>query len=401
MGQKRAPLLSKSALSKRLAARIGNARRARFSGGASSSESYSTDPRQRAVVKAHYFSHAGGGAAALRAHGKYIDRDGVEREVETDPHATYLSREGREGFYGPEHDKVDGKSQLAEWAREDPRHFRLILAPAQSHALGDLRDYTREVMARAEAHLGRPLHWVAVDHHDTDNPHTHIVLRGRDGDGRVLGLPREFVKHSLRDIARDVATERMGPRTRDQDREILERETRAHRVTRLDRALENHLGPDHKVRLAALGREGDPAFAQSLQARVVELGRLGLAEEGRRGEFAFAPDWKARLNALEAHIDIRKQVLQDRAHDKAFAREARAFERETGKPISDLGRAELEWKVRREVDLPGGKYLALERHDRIALAPKPPGMEIGPGQSVSASMKLAGLQITKGMGLAR
>jgi len=205
----------------------------------------------------------------------------------------------------------------------------------------------------------------------------------------VLGLPREFVKHGLRDIARDVATERLGPRTRDQDREMLERETRAHRVTRLDRALENHLGPDHKVRLSALGREGDPAFAQALQARVVALGRLGLAEEERRGVYTLAPDWKERLNALEAHVDIRKQVLQERIHDKAFAREARALERETGKPIADIGRTEREWKVRREVDLPSGKYLALERHDRIALAPKPPGMPIGPASRTTGMVTMS------------
>ena len=28
------------------------------------------------------------------------------------------------------------------------------------------------------------LDWVAVDHWDTDNPHTHIVLRGHAGNGR-------------------------------------------------------------------------------------------------------------------------------------------------------------------------------------------------------------------------
>ena len=346
-------------------------------------------------------AHAGGGAAALKAHGKYIDREGVEREAETDPHATYLSREGREGFYGPEHDTVDGRAQLADWAREDPRHFRLILAPEQAQALDDLRDFTREVMARAEAQLERPLQWVAVNHWDTDNPHTHIVLRGRDGDGRVLGLPREFVKHGLRDIARDAATERLGPRNRDQERDALEREVRAHRVTRLDRSLETQLDPENQVRLASLGRDHDPAFAQTLKTRVVELGRLGLAEEVKRGTYRLAPDWKERLNALEAHVDIRKQVLKDRAHDKAFARALHALERETGKPAMGLGQTQQAWNVRREVDLRGGRYLALERHDRVALAPKPPGMEIAQGQSVSASMKAAGIQITKGLGLGR
>jgi hypothetical protein len=176
---------------------------------------------------------------------------------------------------------------------------------------------------------------------------------------------------------------------------------RAHRVTRLDRSLETQLDPENQVRLASLGRDHDPVFAQTLKTRVVELGRLGLAEEVKRGTYRLAPDWKERLNALEAHVDIRKQVLKDRAHDKAFEGALHALERETGKPASGLGQTQQAWKVRREVDLKGGRYLALERHDRVALAPKPPGMEIAQGQSVSASMKPAGIQITRGLGLGR
>src|SRR6185312_17565337 len=100
--------------------------------------------------------------------------------------------------------------------------------------LGELRDYTREVMRRAEIALSSRLQWVAVDHWDTDNPHTHVVLRGVRGDGRDLIIPRGFVQHGFRSIARDVATERLGNRTRDDERLALLREVRAHRPTRLD-----------------------------------------------------------------------------------------------------------------------------------------------------------------------
>jgi len=46
--------------------------------------------------------------------------------------------------------------------------------------------------------------------------------------------------------------------------------------------------------------------------------------------------------------------------------------------------------------LPGGKYLALERYNRVAL--KPPGIEVSRGRSVSAAVKAGGIQITKGLG---
>ena len=391
------------ALGKRLASRFKRAARVGSdSQNASFVESYSSDPRQRAVVKVHYFGHAGGGGAALRAHGNYIEREGAQRDIEpeADPHANYLSRDEREGFYGPEHDKVDGKAQLANWAEQDSRHFRIILAPENGQAIGALRDYTREVMDRAEAALDRPLQWVAVNHWDTDNPHAHIVLRGRDGDGRILGLPREFVKHTFREIARDIATERLGPRTPEQAREALDREVHSQRLTGLDRMIDGRLDSDGRVRMADLGK-GDPAYAQAMQGRAVELTRLGLVEEGRRGELTFAPDWKERLNGLEAHIDIRRQVIQERAQDKAYDRAGAALSRETGKPFGEIGRAEQDWKVRGELELPGGKYLALERHDRVALAPKPPGMQIESGRSVSASVQHGIKDIGRSLGMER
>jgi type IV secretory pathway VirD2 relaxase len=48
----------------------------------------------------------------------------------------------------------------------------------------ELRPFTRSLMERMDADLGTRLEWVAVDHGDTDNPHTHVVLRGVDQTGR-------------------------------------------------------------------------------------------------------------------------------------------------------------------------------------------------------------------------
>ena len=49
-----------------------------------------------------------------------------------------------------------------------------------------MRRYTRRLMGRLEQDLGTRLEWIAVDHWDTDDPHTHIVIRGRDESGRDL-----------------------------------------------------------------------------------------------------------------------------------------------------------------------------------------------------------------------
>lgn len=331
---------------KKLASLIGSSRKLSqrtSSQGASSG----FDSRQRAIVKIHYFSHAGGGAAALRAHARYVARDAAARsgkpgdtaEVDALPdeaeakaraHGKYLDRGAKEVFYDALSDAVEGGDRAAAWAHSDRRHFRLILAPENGSKLGDLKGYTREVMRRAETALGSKLEWVAVDHWDTDNPHSHIILRGVRDDGRDLIIPREFVQHGFRSVARDVATERLGQRTREDDRLALHREMRAHRPTRLDHWIADQLDKDGKVRIADLrAPSGDPSATDALKGRAHELRRLGLATEVKRNVLQFQPNWRDGLKALELHLDIRKALLQSRAIDASRAQQA-------GKSMSTL-----------------------------------------------------------------
>ncbi len=63
---------------------------------------------------------------------------------------------------------------------------RLMLSPAVDEQPDDLRALTRYVMVELEKEKGMPLHWVAVEHHNTDHPHVHVVLCG-GGEGRTDG----------------------------------------------------------------------------------------------------------------------------------------------------------------------------------------------------------------------
>jgi iron complex outermembrane receptor protein len=146
---------------------------------------------------------------------------------------------------------------------------------------------------------------------NTDNPHTHIVLRGRRADGRALVLPRDFVKHGFREAARDAATDRLGLRTRADERLALKREVRAHRPTRLDALLARQIDAKGELRIARIEAPNrDPAMTNALKARARELQRLGLAAETRRNVMSFRTDWRSRLTAMELHLDIRKQLLR-------------------------------------------------------------------------------------------
>jgi type IV secretory pathway VirD2 relaxase len=312
-----------------------------------------SDLRQQAVIKIHYFNHAGGGGAALSAHARYVARDAArpdDRDVPTteEPvsegreaaqsearaHVDYLARgeQGRIAFYDRDQEGVDGGARAAEWAKSDKRHFRLILSAERGDEIGDLPAYTREVMARAEVQLGTRLSWVGADHHDTGHSHTHIILRGRRANGQDLVIPKDFIRHGFRNIARDVATEWLGARTRDQAREALDREVMRHAPTRLDRMIADQLPEKGSIRVSGLASpNGDRAVTRALRARARELAGMRLAAETKRGVLTFEPDWQDRLKAMELHLDIRKRLLEQQRFQREAQERTRA--RSAGKGL--------------------------------------------------------------------
>lgn len=312
-------------------------RAAKRSGASGANRVGNFDNRQRAIVKVHYFSHAGGGGGALKAHARYVARDGAGRDDLSEEllqertearqagrdHAAYLSRSNdgaRPVFYDANSDSLDVSETIDRWARSDKRHFRIILSAENGDRLHDLPAYTREVMARAEIALETKLQWLAVDHHDTDNPHTHLVIRGRRANGQDLVIPRDFIKYGFASIARDVATETLGRRSPADKRRALDRDVLRHAPTRLDRLIAPQLDDQGQVRLAHLRAPGgDLDVTRALKARAQQLNHMGLASEIKRNVFAFDTDWQDRLKAMELHLDIRKRLMMQRTQARTPA----------------------------------------------------------------------------------
>ncbi len=97
-------------------------------------------------------------------------------------------------------DNADTKA-FAERCDDDRHHFRFIISPEDAMELEDLRGFTRELMADAERDLGTKLDWVAVDHWNTDNPHIHVLVRGKADDGKDLVISRDYISRGFSDRA--------------------------------------------------------------------------------------------------------------------------------------------------------------------------------------------------------
>jgi type IV secretory pathway VirD2 relaxase len=287
---------------------------------------FAQDPRQRVVVTVFYQGHGGSWAGKLIAHGKYLERDGAGPEGEPGQ------------FYDHEEDRVQAAPRLAQWADEDKRHIRLMLAPESGARIEDLKDFTRATMVQMERDLGMPLEWVAVDHHNTDNPHVHVILRGRRRDGPDLIIPRDYATRGLRHAAREVATQMLGDRGRDDERLALERETRAERSTRLDQLLAAELKPGKTHRIQSIGRGLEPTLRAALRNRVRELARMGLGREEKRDRFRLDHDWATQLEEIGKGIDLRRRLGRELEPGQGRLRlYDRSMGRVTG-PVLEAGR---------------------------------------------------------------
>jgi hypothetical protein len=155
-------------------------------------------------------------------------------------------------------------------------------------------------MQRMEADLGTSLDWVAADHWNTGDPHTHIVLRGKDDTGRDLIISRDYIAHGMRERAAGLATEWLGPRTEQEIRQSLQREVEQERWTTLDRTLqrEGHAGT---IRLERLRQDSRRTM---LIGRLQRLRRMGLATEQNSGEWTLRSDAEPVLRALGERGDI-------------------------------------------------------------------------------------------------
>jgi type IV secretory pathway VirD2 relaxase len=100
-------------------------------------------------------------------------------------------------MFDAEHNDAD-RRVFTDRCEGDRHHFRSIVPPQDAEKLSDLRAFYPRPVAPAERDLGTKLDWVGIDHWNTDNPHFHIIVRGKGDDGRDLVIARDYNSYSLR-----------------------------------------------------------------------------------------------------------------------------------------------------------------------------------------------------------
>ncbi len=291
--------------------KIGSANRSRFGRGqrAAVQANRMLSARSRgAVIKARVVRQ-GGRNAPLGTHLNYLRRDGVTRDGE------------KARLFGPGGDDADPKA-FAERCEEDRHHFRFIVSPDDALEMSDLKSFTRELVGQMEKDLGTRLDWVAVDHWNTEHHHVHLIVRGVRDDGENLVISRDYIKEGMRDRARDLITQELGPRTDQEIRRTLERQVEAERWTNLDRQLARDAYRSGIVDLAPHADRQPDEFHALKVGRLRKLETLGLADQVGPGQWAIADKAEATLRELGERGDIIKRMhraLTDRGIERGAA----------------------------------------------------------------------------------
>ncbi|MFO1738949.1 relaxase/mobilization nuclease and DUF3363 domain-containing protein [Pseudomonas aeruginosa] len=338
-----------------------------------------TPMSRRVTIKTLLVNHQRASPQSLAKHLRYVERDGAGRDGEP----------GR--AYGPQTDEAD-LDAFKERCADDRHHFRFIVSPEDGAELDDLCTYTRHLVDRMEADLGTRLDWVAVDHWNTDNPHTHLIVRGRDDTGKDLIIAGDYIANGFRHRAAELATEWLGPRTELEIQQTLGREVEQERWTSLDRTLQREAGEDGRVHVERLNEPRLQRQRLLPIGRLQRLQRLGLTDEVQPGTWAVHTDAEKTLRALGERGDNIRTMQRAMSGEP---RDLAVFEPgENGRTL--IGRVaakgladELRDRGYLVIDGVDGKahYVALNARDELANYPTGAVVEVKRAADVRAADK--------------
>ena len=263
---------------------------------------------RRSVVKASFrrSRHNGG----WKAHARYLAREHAQRANERG-----LGFDaGREG--------LDLVATVREWERGDELMWSFIVAPEDAERI-DLRAHVRDLVMGMERDLDTRLEWVAIDHHNTDDAHVHLLIRGLRENGRVLEIDREYLKHGIRELSARLIERELGPRS---EREVLLARGRVierEQWTEIDRTLKRRAGLDRVVSYAGLEPWSETARvrAQQEMERLRYLEKLGLARRIDERTWELSPEHEPDLRRRQREHDIIKTRARQRQRDRGEERE--------------------------------------------------------------------------------
>ena len=219
--------------------------------------------------------------------------------------------------FDAERENIDMVAAVRAWEKSDELMWRFIVSPEDAARM-NLRTHVRGLVGEMERDLDTKLQWVAIDHHNTDDAHVHLLIRGVRDNGRTLKIDREYVRSGIRARSQEIATRELGPRLEPEILRARERVVRREQWTEIDRALERKADTSRVVSYEHVRprSEGTLVRAEQEVDRLTYLERLGLARRVGELSWELSPDHERNLRQRQRAMDVIKSRAQARARQR-------------------------------------------------------------------------------------
>ena len=182
---------------------------------ATSSRVYSSTKSQNCILKMHYLTDKNKHLAFLTEYMTQLNKKDIEEKP-----ILFSDEVVDRNFFDKYKDEA---SDL---------HFRFILSPENQEV--DLRVVAKSFIEKLNSLYGYDLSWIGAIHQNTEHKHSHILINGKDKNGRIVRFPKSFVKETGRIMVQNICTGLVGFRTNKEIQQKKDIEPQVERYCSID-----------------------------------------------------------------------------------------------------------------------------------------------------------------------
>ncbi len=213
--------------------------------------------------------------------------------------------------YMPQKDKVQvvekpalfGMTEEEYDKKKIPLNFKCIISPENQDV--NLEELAKSFIRRLEKHTGYSLIWRGAIHSDTEHRHAHVVINGKDKNGKDVFFNRETIV-LMRLMCMNAATVMLGERTKVEIARAKLNLHKANRWTEIDEQIESLVDMDQKISQSNISME--------IANRLSHLAEMRLAKHDKQsGEYMLEKGWKETLRVSGRYNTYLEEYLKDGA----------------------------------------------------------------------------------------
>lgn len=242
-----------------------------------------------------------------------------------------------------------GNISLDEYKeRITARYYKWIISPEKKMSVSELKSFAFAYMEKLQEKTGRTYDWQAVVHTNTGHPHIHIVINGKDHEGKIIGkFDPQYVKKWARSDAKNILTGMLGKRTQEEIAAAKERSLNADRFIELDETIESlDMNAEKRVQQFETSRKAREKRQKTINALYHEIEKK----------------YQKQLDEIEKEYGIDPQMDISSKEKEVYYDNVNKHQ----KPILDRIEKELQEKLREMPDLqqePPEKHFPIEISD--------------------------------------